>query len=75
MTDSITKTYRGDEPIYFGSAHALADAIGSMPYYGVWATPDWRTNRQAKFALSRTWPCPSWVEITRHELFQSAAYA
>ena len=61
------KTYRGSEPIIFGSPHELADAINDFPEYGVW------TDQQGKWALCRTWPCPSWKEVTKRELFQAAA--
>ena len=59
------KTYRGDEPIYFGTAADLSDLIGTLPHYGAW------TDQQGSFALCRVWPCPSWVEITPRELHRA----
>ena len=66
---AVLKTYRGTEPIYFGTAHEIAELTTSgskYQWYGVW------TDQQGKFALCRVWPCPSWKEITRHELYCSA---
>ena len=61
----MQKTYRGGEPIYFGTPAELADTIPQMPDYGVW------TDQQGSYALCRVWPCPSWKEITKHELFHA----
>ena len=57
MTE-IYKTYRGDEPIYFGPPAELADKLSELPWYGVW------TDQQGHWALCRAWPCPSWKEVT-----------
>lgn len=62
----MQKTYRGNEPIYFGTASELADKIGNLPFYGVW------TDQQGNYALCRVWPCLSWKEISKHELYLAA---
>ena len=63
----MQKTYRAGEAIYFGTAVELADMIPQMPFYGVW------TDQAGHYALCKVWPCPSWKEITKRELFQAAA--
>ncbi len=64
-----TKTYRGSEPIIFGDAHEIADLVTTGNRYLEYAV--W-TDQAGKFALCRVWPCPSWIEITRNQLFNAA---
>lgn len=63
------ETQRAGERIIFGDAKEIADLSfkPEFTWYGVW------TDQQGKFALCKVWPCPSWKEITKRELYQAAA--
>ena len=63
------KIYRADgEPIWIGTARELADLPhDTVVWFGVW------TDQRGHFMLCKGVPAPSYVEITRCDLYRAAA--
>ncbi len=64
----IIESERAGEKIVFGTAQEITDLATQRKFieFGIW------TDQQGRFALCKVWPVPSWVEITRHDLYRAA---